>query len=89
MKLFSRQKPETAAPSPVFDLVAAEKAFLSQHQVQLTGSTLCVRKGGKFTPLTEDVAAMFLRSHLIMTDQMRFWRRDLAADFLAFLKAGL
>lgn len=87
--MFSRPKREAPAPTPVFDLVAAEKAFLSQHQVQLTGSTLCVRNGGKFTPLTAEVISKFLRSYLIDNGQVNSWRRDLTDDFAAFVKAGL
>jgi len=82
--------PEAApAPPPVFDLVAAEKALLSQFEIKLTATGALVYKvGGKFVPLTTEVTAKFLRSHVVDTDQVKFFRRDLVDDFTAFVKAG-
>jgi hypothetical protein len=85
----ARKVDERPAPVTTFDLVGAEKAFLSLHQVQLTGSSLCVRKSGRFIPLTDDVISKFMRSHMILTGQMKFWGRGTLDDFTAFIKAGL
>ena len=89
--MFNKKKAETPpTPTPVFDLVAAERALLSQFEIKLTTTGALVYKvGGKFVPITTEIISRFLRSHLIEIDQTRFFRRDLADDFAAFVKAGL
>lgn len=90
---FLRSKPrveDVPPPVTVFDLVAAEKAFLSQFEIKLTTTgALVYRIGGKFIPLTAEVISKFLRSYLVDNGQVKFWRRDLTDDFAAFVKAGL
>ena len=90
MRLFSRPKPETPAPTPVFDYLRAEGSLRQSYEIKLTETgALVYKKGGKFVPLNGEVTAKFLRAHLLLTGQMRFFRRDLVDDFAAFLRAGL
>jgi hypothetical protein len=85
-----KQKQVAEPVAPVyFDFMKAEAAFkIAGYEIQQ--SPFLVRKGRQlFRPLRDGEVQKFLRSFLIEQGQVNlFWRRDLAEDFVAFMKAG-